>query len=199
MSAPNDPTYTRGKYSLGYVRKRDGTLRYPTIYIFWYDDATRRRERRSTGTSEIPAAEDALDRLFLQRERGQTICPTCGRPYENAPGWPVAQAISDYLITKENVASFRSIKPRLAHFLRFMTETGRVEITCDQVDDALIETFRAWSSKQPVYLGNDKTPRQRALGSTEGTVRQLAAAINAAHHRQETLFGAKFRANHPRT
>jgi hypothetical protein len=94
---------------------------------------------------------------------------------------------------KRERGQLRSIKPRLAHFLRFMTETGRVEITCDQVDDALIETFRAWSSKQPVYLGNDKTPRQRALGSTEGTVRQLAAAINAAHHRQETLFGAKFR------
>ncbi|MDK4806127.1 MAG: hypothetical protein OC190_06205 [Novosphingobium aromaticivorans] len=192
MPAPIDPTYSRGKYSLGYVRRRDGTLRYPVIYIFWYDERTKRRERRSTGTVDVAAAEQALDRLYMERERGQAICATCGRPYDSTTGFPVVQSISDYLIAREAAPSFESIRPRLAHFLDFLGETGRDGLLCEQVDEVLIDAFRSWSSRQPVFLGGDKTPRQRALATTEATVRQLAAALNFSHRRKDTLYPAGF-------
>lgn len=194
MSTADTQLYTRGKYRLEWDRSRDGTLRTPYLQIVWYDESSGRNRYRSTGTAEIGRAEDELDRLYMERERGQTICAGCGRPYDSNAGWPVVQAISDYLIARENRASFESIGPRLRHFLKFLEETDRLALVCDQVDETLIETFREWSGKQPVYLGNIGTPHQRALGTTEASVRQLAAAINFAHGRKDTLYSAGFTA-----
>jgi hypothetical protein len=56
----------------------------------------------------------------MERERGQAICATCGRPYDLTTGFPVVQSISDYLIAREAAPSFESIRPRLAHFLDFL-------------------------------------------------------------------------------
>ena len=194
MPEKDDALYSRGKYRLEWDRRRDGSLRSPFLQIVWYDADTGHYRYRSTGTAEIAAAEDELDRLYLERERGQTICPSCGRPYDNVAGWPVTQAIADYLVIKQDTTSFESIRPRLSHFLDFLDQTKRNDLVCDQVDEAMIATFRTWSGKQPVYLGNDGKPRQRALGTTEATVRQLAAAINAAHRRKDTLYPAGFAA-----
>ena len=194
MPAEDSPLYSRGKYRLEWDRRTDGSLRTPFLQIVWYDDTAGRLRYRSTGTEDGPTAEKELDALYLERERGQSICQACGRPFEGATGFPVVQAINDYLITRKLKPSYESIRPRLAHFLDFLEDTRRDELLCDQVDEQMIEAFRAWSTKQPVYLGNDKTPRQRALATTEGTVRQLAAAINAAHARHDNLFGAKFKA-----
>lgn len=194
MPQEDAPLYSRGKYRLEWDRRTDGSLRTPFLQIVWYDDAAGRLRYRSTGTTDSEAAEKELDAVYLERERGQSICHACGRPFDGATGFPVVQAIGDYLITRKDKPSFESIRPRLAHFLDFLEKTGRDDLLCDQVDEQMIETFRVWSGKQPVFLGNDKTPRQRALATTEGTVRQLAAAINAAHARQDALFGAKFKA-----
>jgi hypothetical protein len=131
----------------------------------------------------------------MERERGQTLCPSCGRPYDVASGFPVTQAIADYLIARSERPSFESIKPRLSHFLDFLEETSRTQLHCDQIDAQVIEVFRAWSNKKPVYIGADRTtPQQRAIGTTEATVRQLAAAINFSHKRKDTLYPAGFTA-----
>ena len=198
MPEENAPLYSRGKYRLEWDRRRDGTLRSPFIQIVWYDDGARRLRSRSTGTAEVGAAEDALDKLYLERERGLTVCQTCGRPMEMVGGHLVNDAISDYLLARAERPSIKSIRPRLAHVVAFLTATRRDTLTCDQVDDTLIDEFRRWSASIPVVEGtiNPKS-RERALGTTEASVRSWAAAINLAHRRKDTAFPAGFTALAP--
>lgn len=192
--------YSRGKYRLDWDRRKDGSLRTPFLQIVWYDDAARRNRSRSTGTGDVRKAEEALDRLYLERERGQAVCPTCGKPVDAAAGHLVTQAITDYLVAKRDVTSYDAIKPRLSHVFDFLEETGRLGVTCDQVDEAMIAIFRAWSAKKPVIEGiHARKERERAPGTTEASVRSLAAAINYAHGRRDTPFKAAFTALPPAT
>ena len=195
MPTEGDALYSRGRYRLEWDRRRDGSLRTPFLQIQWYDAGARRNRSRSTGTAEIAAAEAALDRLYLSQERGQAVCETCGRPFDGPRGFLVTQAIADYLVAREDRPSISSIRPRLAHWLDFQDATGRNGLTCDAVDGELIDEFRPWSSAQPVRAG--RTVRDRALGTTEATVRTLAATINRAHQRKDTLHPAGFTALAP--
>lgn len=195
MQTEGDALYSRGKYRLAWDRRSDGSLRSPYLQIVWYDPGARRERSRSTGTAQIAPAEDALDRLYLERERGQAVCPTCNRPFDQTAGVSVNLAVSDYLIECEDRPSIGSIRPRLAHFQDFMFATGRDDILCDQVDEGVISAFRRWSEQQPVIEGGKE--RQRAAGTTEASVRILAAAINAAHRRKDTPFPAAFTAMKP--
>ena len=195
MPEAGDALYSRGKYRLEWDRRADGSLRTPYLQITWYDPAARRNRSRSTGETAIGQGEDALDRLYLERERGQTSCPTCGQPINGAQGCSVSLAMADYLLAREDKPSIGSIRPRLAHFQEFMEATGRAEILCSQVDEGMIEQFRLWSGAQAVHEGGNV--RARAPGTTEATVRSLAAAISFAHRRRETPFPAAFSALAP--
>ncbi len=190
-----DALYSRGKYQLTWDRRADGGLRTPFIQIVWYDQAARRYRSKSTGTDAIDEAEAALDRLYLERERGQAVCSACGRPLEESHGHPVSQAIADSLIECEDRPSIGSIRPRLAHMLDFFDDTDRENIACQDVDSSVITAFRKWSAAQPVFEGTiNPKQRERAPGTTEASVRSLAAAINAAHRRKDTLYPAAFTA-----
>lgn len=195
MSEAHDALYSRGRYRLEWDKRADGSLRTPYLQIVWYDADARRNRSRSTGTAEIGAAEDALDRLYLERERGQSCCPTCGRPFDGARGCTVNLAIADYLLDKEHVASIGSIRPRLSHFQDFMDATRRQDLLCADVDENLIDQFRRWSAKVPVVEG--RVIRDRSPGTTEASVRSLSAVINFAHRRRETPFPAAFTALPP--
>lgn len=198
MPEENGPLYSRGKYRLEWDRRKDGTLRSRFLQIVWYDEKARRNRSRSTGTSEIGAAEDKLDALYLERERGLTICEACGRPIDSLTGHPLTVAIGDYLVAKAVVASIDAIRPRLAHVLAFLADTGRMEIVCDGVDGTFVSEFRKWSAAVPVVEGKKHpTTRDRSPGTTEASVRTLAAVINFAHHRRETAFKAGFTAKPP--
>jgi hypothetical protein len=117
-----------------------------------------------------------------------------------AAGHLVTQAIADYLVAKEGAASIDAIRPRLNHVLDFLEETGRLGVSCDQVDETMIAAFRAWSARKPVIEGiHARKERERAPGTTEASVRSLAAAINYAHNRRETPFKAGFTALPPAT
>lgn len=189
MPQEDHALYTRGKYRLEWDERADGSLRTPFLQIVWYDAAARRNRSRSTGTSEIGAAEDALDRLYLQQERGQAVCPTCNRPIDSAGGCSVNLAIADYLLDAEDKASISSIKRRLADVQDFLIDTGQPNMLCERVDEGTIEAFRKWAIKRPTAKGEP-----RSLGTVEASVRALAAAINYAHRRQSTLYPAAFRA-----
>lgn len=198
MQVASDALYSRGKYRLEWDRRRDGSLRTPFLQIVWYDAAARRNRSRSTGETEIAAAEDALDRLYLERERGQAVCPTCNRPFSDSAGISVHLAIADYLLESEAKVSIDALRPRLAHFQDFMEATGRAELLCSQVDGPVIAAFRTWSASVPVIEGKvNPKERTRAPGTTEATVRTLASAINSAHRRKETPFPASFTALAP--
>ncbi|MGC5254487.1 hypothetical protein, partial [Escherichia coli] len=56
--------YARGKYRLERDIRSDGTPRTSNYQIVWYDPEARRNRYKSTGTSDLSEAEDALDRLY---------------------------------------------------------------------------------------------------------------------------------------
>lgn len=195
MREADNVLYSRGRYRLEWDRRRDGTLRSPFLQIVWYDAASGRNRSRSTGEGAIAAAEAALDRFYLERERGQAVCEACGRPFDGPTGYLVNHAIADYLAVREDRASFDSLRPRLHHFVSFLDATGRQALVCDSVDEELISEFRRWSSAQLVIEGSKA--RDRAPGTTEATVSTLRSAINLAHRRKDTLHPASFAALPP--
>lgn len=199
MPTEDRQLYSRGKYRLEWDRRKDGTLRSPFLQIIWYDDVAGRNRSKTTGTAEIRAAEDELDRLWLLLERGQSVCPTCGRPMDQAGSYLLTTAIADYLLAREKRSSIESLRARLAHVLDFLDHTHRSAITCEQISDEFVDEFRLWSSTVPVIEGtvNPKV-RERAPGTIEASVRTLAAAINFAHNRKDTLFPARFTVLAPR-
>lgn len=196
MQPPPDELYTRGKYRLTYDRRRDGSLRTPFLQIVWYDPAARRNRSRSTGTEDIAQAEDELDALYLKRERGQAVCSTCGQPLRAGARHLLTDTIADYLVAREGRASISSIRPRLAHVTSFLEQTDRLSTACEDVDEDWIDTFRDWAMEVPIVSPTGQE-RERSPGTVEASVRQLAAAINFAYGRKDTLFPAAFTAKKP--
>lgn len=192
MPHPRDEElYSRGKYRLAYDRRSDGSLRSPFLQIVWYDTAARRLRQRSTATADIADAEQALDALYLERERGQTVCPTCGQPRRGKGSQLVTAAIADYLTARRSRPSYTSIRARLSHVGAFLDASARLDLVCDAVDEDLIEDFRDWALDVPIVSPKGNL-RPRAPGTVEASVRQLAAVINFAHQRHETLYPAAF-------
>ncbi|WP_232479591.1 hypothetical protein [Sphingomonas sp. TX0522] len=196
MQQQDSELYARGKYRLAYDRKRDGTLRSPYLQIVWYDAATRRIRSRSTGTEDVGQAEVELDALYLKRERGQAICSACGQTLRAGVRYLLNDAIADYLVAREGRTSIGAIRPRLAHVTAFLTDTDRQETACEDVDEDWVQTFREWAAQQPI-VSPTGIKRERSPGTIEASVRQLAAAINFAHGRKDTLFPAAFAARAP--
>lgn len=199
-----EPLYTRGttslgrpKYWLGWDRRSDGSLRSPHLYIFWYDAERRRVRSRSTGTSDVGQAEEKLDALYVERERGQLICAACGQMVIGAPPHPLVDAMSNYLISVRKKPSLTSIKARLAHVSNYLIETERLDTTCDQVNEEWIDDFRDWAFEVPVVSTAGKVLGDRTAGTVEGSVRALSAAINHANGRGDTPYAAAFQAKKP--
>lgn len=198
MPTEGDALYSRGKYRLEWDRRRDGTLRTPFIQITWYDPAAGRNRSRSTGTADVEEAEDALDALYLQRERGQAVCPTCGQPTKKGGNYLVTDCIADYMVAKAGLPSIATVKARLGHVSAYLADTGQGDVTCEAIDEDWIEEFRDWAIEIPVVspAGN---VRDRSPGTVEGSVRQLAAAINFSFKRHDTTFPAAFVPKKPST
>lgn len=198
--APDEELYSRGKYRLEWDRKRDGSLRSPFLQIVWYDERAGRNRSKSTGEANVQAAEKELDKHYLQRERGQAVCHACGQPLTGGSRHPVSAAIADYIVAREDRPSISSIRPRLAHVLDWLDAIDRADMTCEELDKDMIDQFRKWSARQPVVEGSvNPVARPRAPGTTEASVRQLAAAINYAHGRKDTIYPAGFTALPPRS
>jgi hypothetical protein len=197
MQQQVEELYSRGKYRLAWdINKRDGSLRTPYLQIVWYDAAAGRNRSRSTGTESIAEAEGELDALFLKRERGQAVCASCGQPLRAGARHLLTAAIADYLVARETRSSIGSIRPRLAHVTAYLAETERNETACEDVDEDWIEGFREWAIEVPIVSPKGEA-RPRSPGTVEASVRQLAAAINFAHGRKDTLFAAAFAAKSP--
>lgn len=196
MQSEAEELYSRGKYRLAWDQRRDGTLRTPFLQIVWYDAAARRVRSRSTGTESIEQAEQELDALYLKRERGQAVCGSCGQPLRAGARHLLTDTIADYLVAREGRASIGSIRPRLAHVTAFLHDTDRLGTACEDVDEDWIETFRDWAIEVPIVSPKGEE-RERSPGTVEASVRQLAAAINFAYGRKDTLFPAAFAAKKP--
>lgn len=196
MQQAGDALYSRGKYRLEWDTKRDGTLRSPFLQIVWYDDAAGRNRSKSAGTADIEEAEDELDKLYLQRERGQAVCSACGQPLRSGGQFLVTTSIADYLVAKAEKPSIGSIRPRLAHVSTYLEETDQLAVTCDAIDDDWIEDFREWAFEVPVVWPN-KRVSERTPGTVESSVRQFAAAINYSFARKDATHPATFKVKKP--
>ena len=196
MRGEDQELYGRGKYRLAWDFKRDGTLRTPFLQIVWYDKAAGRNRSRSTGTESIEQAEAELDALYLQRERGQAVCAACGQPLRSGARHLLTTTIADYLVAREGRSSISSIRPRLAHVTTYLAETDRNDTACEDVDEDWIDGFREWAMEVPIVSPTGQQ-RERSPGTVEASVRQLAAAINFAYGRKDTLFPAAFAAKQP--
>ncbi len=196
MQQPDSELYARGKYRLAYDRRRDGSLRSPFLQIIWYDVAAGRNRSRSTGTEDVKQAEDELDRLYLQRERGQAVCHACGQLLREGERHLLTTTIADYLVARESRPSYGAIKPRLGHVTDYLTATNRLDTACEDVDEDWIDEFRKWAIDVPI-VAHSGVERTRSPGTVEASVRQLAAAVNFAHGRKDTLYPAGFTAKAP--
>ena len=196
MQQPDPELYARGKYRLKWDRRRDGGLRSPFLQIEWYDAAAQRLRSRSTGTEDIAQAEVELDALYLKRERGQAVCSTCGQLLRDGSRYLVTDAIADYLVAREGRSSISAIRPRLAHVAAYLADTDRMATACEDINADWVGGFREWAAEVPI-VSPTGVKRARSPGTIEASVRQLAAAINFAHSRKDTLFAAAFSAKPP--
>jgi hypothetical protein len=184
-----EPLYQRGKYRLV---EREGR----NHEILWYDQRARRDRSRSTGTRDLEASKDALDRLYLQREKGQAICPTCGKPWEDQRRFLLTQSMIDYDLARKSSPSYEAIHARLGHVHAYLEDTRQTAISCEEIDSEWIDNFWEWAIEVPVVLPKGRT-RERAPGTVNNSVLQLAAAINFSHRRHDTIYPAAFKPKPP--
>lgn len=162
------PLYSRGKYRLDRRKGREN------LVITWYDVGTRRERGISAGSADVGEAKEALDRLYLETDRG--ICPACGKPRAAAESILVTTAIADYLVLAQAKPSYDAIGARLSHIVGFIGASKTPTLRCVDIDEGWIARFRSWAIKQPIVSPTGKT-RARSLSTVENSVIQLAAAI----------------------
>lgn len=184
------PLYTRGPYEL---HRRAGR---ENLEIVWYDASARRQRSRSAGSGDVREAKEALDRLYLQRERGQSVCPTCNRPWEDQRSFLLVQSMMDYSASRQSRPSHPAILASLGHVHAYLEATGQTAIGCEGVDREWIEAFWEWAMDVPVIspAGHE---RERAPATVNNSVLYLAAAVNFSHRRRDTLYPAAFKAKKP--
>lgn len=165
------PLYQRGDYAL---HRRPGRT---NLEIIWYDAERRRERSASAGTDDLAEGRIALDRLYLTHT-GHRMCPHCHRPWDHEASPTVADAIADYLILIEGKAGAEAARHRLAHVIDYLAEND-ARIVCAAITEQWIDKFRTWALQRPVVSIKGKVLRERSLAHVEGSVMQLAAAINA--------------------
>lgn len=185
MSAIKGGVYQRGEFWLDLVRGADGQPASDRWYIWWYDVAAGRQQRKSTRTADVRLACDALDAHFLAVHK-----PTAG----DQDAYSVAEALADYYIEHgQHLPSADPIRARLKLFTRFVDleiTAGRIATPFlpEHIDDRLLDRFRAWAVADPIIArkkdeqGNwiDGQHRKRAASTVEESIIQLKAALRHA-------------------
>lgn len=101
--------------------------------------------------------------------------------------------MADYLVAREKRTSIDAMRARLSHVTAYLTETDGLATACEDVDEDWVDAFREWAIEVPVVSTLGKM-RPRTPATVEASVTMLAAAINYAHHRKDSLFPAGFTA-----
>ncbi|MGY2733380.1 hypothetical protein [Sphingomonas sp. UYP23] len=179
------PLYERGGYQL---HRREGRT---ALEIVWYDDERKRERSASARTENVELGRAALDRLYLEKTKGEAFCPTCGQRRE-ATRIYLAAAIADYLTLSAGKPSIEAIRPRLTHVLSYLVEKDLVGTACDDVDEDWIERFRKWLHAKPIVTPTG-IKKERSWSTVENSVLQLAAAVNRSGGMR-----AKFKARQPK-
>lgn len=193
MSAIKGGVYQRGEFWLDLVRGADGKPASDRWYIWWYDSAAGRQQRKSTRSSDVRVACDRLDEHYLA-----THVPT---PDDQAV-YTVQDAMTDYMIEHgQHQASADAIKARLKLFQRFLNaedDAGRLPdpFLPEAITDRMIERFRSFGLSTPIVArkkdehGNwiDGKSRPRSASTVEESVIQIKAALNHAFSERRTKY-----------
>ncbi len=183
--------YQRGRFWLDWDRRANGSLRSPYLAIFWYDGDRKRIRSATTGSGDERDAKAALDRHYLEKTEGAAICPTCGQRRVAGHGFLVTQAIADYISANPDASA---IKPRLAHVVKYIIAAGESLTACERIDSDWVGRFRKWAAEQPmISSAGNIIDRPRTASTIENSVIALAAAINQAHRRHDTVKAAQFK------
>lgn len=184
--------YQRGGLWLDFDRGRDGKPRTPNVHIFRYDPGKGRVVSSSTRTADLEEARRRLDAAYLRESRGAAVCQACGQMLPAAHGFLLADAITNYQIeVGDNRTSSDAIAARLAHILDYVESLPNSAVTCEEIDQRWVEKFRVWMIAKPI-VSPKGVERKRSASTVENSVVQLAAALNHAHNRKDTLHGAAF-------
>lgn len=193
MATEKGGIYQRGEFWLDFVRGAGGRPASNKLYIWWYDAAAGRQQRKSTGTGDVRLACDALDEHYLAAHRPTTA---------EQDVYTVAEAMTDYWLEHgSKQTSAEAIKSRLKLMTRFMdieADAGRLvdPFIPDHLDDRFLERFRHWAKADPIIArkkdeeGNwtDGKQRQRSAATVEESIIQLKAALNHAFNSRRTRY-----------
>jgi hypothetical protein len=144
------PLYCRDDFRL-YAARRGRT----NFEIVWYDPAIGRERSVSTGTASLEHACIALDNKYLEITKGRPCCPACKRPYDTEKRTLTLEAIEVYLASATEKISWEAIEYRLKHIVAYIATLPNSSILCQEIDEAWIAKFRAWSEKLPVANSKD--------------------------------------------
>jgi hypothetical protein len=186
---PEPILYQRGPYQLRWDRTKSGALRSPFPAIFWYDTQSGRERSASSRTADVESAKAALDRHYEKHSQGRAICSACGQAIQSGRGYLVTEAITAFLAHKGIKAG--AARPRLNHIVRYIATLPNPSVFCEAIDENWISNFRTWAMVQPIVTPTGRE-KPRSLSTAENSVLQLAAAINPAHRKHNTLFPAGF-------
>lgn len=193
MATAKGGVYQRGEFWLDLARGKGGKPVSERWYIWWYDAGAGRQRRKSTGTSDIRLACDALDTRYLALHR-----PT---PTDQA-SYSVPEAMTDYWLEHGSTQiSADAIKSRLKLFTRFLdieAEAGRLTdpFLPDDLDERFLARFRKWALADPIVArrkdaeGNwvPGKSRPRTASTVEDSIIQLKAALNHAFNARRTRY-----------
>ena len=187
MSAAFELVYERGGFKLGWDKiKKSGELRSPNLAIVWYDQERGRLRSQSTGTSDVQVGKTKLDEKYSASTGGAcSFCAHCGQSVADASKYLLLQALMAYYeeVGQDRV-SHDSLKARLKHLTEFVHSANLIGVTCAEVDDRFVRSFRTWSAAQPVCsvnkAGQITSSRARSPATTEESVIALKAALNHA-------------------
>jgi len=193
MSAIKGGVYQRGPFWLDLVRGGDGRPASDRWYIWWYDAAAGRQQRKSTRTADVRVACDALDQHYLATHRAT--------PAEQDV-YTVHAALNDYWQEHgRHLPSADPIKARIKLLVRFLDieeAAGRIpdQLLPDHIDDRLLDRFRAWAIADPIVARKKDAAgnwiagqsRPRSASTVEESVIQLKAALNHAWRARRTKY-----------
>lgn len=186
MPSGKDQYYQRGQFWLDYVRGAGGKPASSRFYIWWYSTDDARLQRKSTGTSDLRLASDALDDHYLATHR-----PTDA----DQARYTVSECMTDYW--REHASKLPSadaVSARLKLMSRYIdhaVETRRIRdpFLPAEVDDRFLDDFRKWALVDPIVARRkvdgrwvDGKKRSRKASTVEESVIALKAAINYAYH-----------------
>lgn len=192
MATEKGGIYQRGEFWLDLARGAGGRPISANWYIWWYDSASGRQRRKTTGTSDVRLACDKLDEHYLAIHRSTDA---------EQDLYSVAEAMTDYWLEHgSNQTSSDAIRARLKLLSRFMdveAEAGRLSdpFLPKDLDDRFWERFRKWAQAEPIIARKkvggewvDGKHRPRSAATVEESIIQLKAALNHAFNARRTKY-----------